>query len=322
MSKKSNYKRTKYINGFVQTLLFPVLLLCLTLFIIYSTGKYKNPEPFTPAFNTSKSYQTNNNISKINNIDSKNAILLDYKSGKILAQKNDTSKCYPASLTKIMTTIVAIENLDDLNIKIPIDQKIFDELNNSNASMTGFLPNENVKAKDLLYGIMLPSGAESSIAVADYISGSEDKFVDLMNKKARKIGMKDTHFENSTGLQDPNHYTTAYDLSILLEYALKNQTFKSIFTAERYSTSPTNVNSTGITFRSTVSEKIQAGGFPSGKIIGGKTGYTENAGLCLASLLKSDDREYILITTGAPKNSDQVHSNISDAFKVYNTYLR
>jgi len=206
-------------------------------------------------------------------------------------------------------------------VKIPIRSGMFESLRKSGASMTGFLPDEKVKAKDALYGIMLPSGAESSIAIAEYISGSEDNFVKLMNEKAKELGMKNTHFTNVTGLHNNNHYTTVFDLSLLLDYALEDEIFRTIFTTERYSTSPTNLNSAGITFSSSAFEKMDAENFVRGKIIGGKTGYTEEAGNCLASLLENNGNEYILITTGAKKTDKEPSSNIVDAFNIYNTYF-
>ncbi len=326
MFKERNNKKLKPMSIFIPTIIFPTILLCITLFTVYNTGKYQNwnnsntSQTSSLIFNKS-SDKNNSEIPIIRNMISKNAILVENSSGKIIAQKNKDAKCYPASLTKIMTTIVAIENLNDLDVEIPMKSSIFESLKNSNASMAGFLPDEKAKAKDALYGIMLPSGAESSLGVAEYISGSEDKFVDLMNKKARELGMKNTHYSNTIGLHNSDHYTTAYDLSILLDYALENDIFKSIFTTDRYSTSPTNLNSAGITFRSTTFDKIDNENFGRGKVIGGKTGFTDKAGLCLASLLEKNGKEYILITTGAEKTNNESSSNIIDAFNIYDTYF-
>ena len=102
-----------------------------------------------------------------------------------------------------------------------------------NASMAGFLPGEKVKVIDLLYGNILPSGGECSIALAEQISGTEQKFAELMNKKAQELGMNNTHFTNATGLHDESHYSTVRDLSILLQYALKNETFHKIFQTKK-----------------------------------------------------------------------------------------
>lgn len=249
---------------------------------------------------------------------SPNAILVRLDSHKVLMEKNSGQKIYPASLTKIMTTIVAIEQLDDLQENIKLSDSMFRELYKADASMAGFLPNEEVRAIDLLYGLMLPSGAECCIGLAEHIAGSEKSFVGLMNKKANRLGMDSTHFTNTTGLHDDNHYTTVKDLSILLSYALQNKTFKEIFTSSRYSTAPTNRHPGGITFQSTMFKNIENPTIEGGKILGGKTGYTSKAGLCLASLAQKNGREYILVTAGAVGDHESEQFNIDDAFAVYN----
>ena len=130
--------------------------------------------------------------------------------------------------------------------------------------------------------------------------------------------MSNTHFTNSTGLQDKNHYTTVKDLSILLSYALQNKTFRDIFTASHYSTAPTNKHSSGITFNSTMFKNIENPAISGGEILGGKTGYTDEAGLCLASLAQEGGKEYILVTAGAKGNHQSEQYNIDDAYEVYN----
>lgn len=214
-------------------------------------------------------------------LNSSHAILIRLKDHHILMQKNSEEKIYPASLTKMMTAIVAIENLSNLKEKINLDNSMFQGLYEANASMAGFQPGEQVRAIDLLYGALLPSGAESCVGLADYIAGSEKDFVEMMNQKATDLGMHNTHFENSTGLQNENHYTTVKDMALLLSYALQNDTFREIFTSSRYSTQPTNKHPGGITFYNTMFEKLNHQYIIDGEVLGGKTGYTDEAGLCL-----------------------------------------
>ncbi len=251
-------------------------------------------------------------------LNSPNAILVLLEDNTILMQKNSEQRIYPASLTKIMTALVAIEELDELEKEVELPDAIFQELYKADASMAGYLPGEKVRAIDLLYGVMLPSGAECSTGLAANISGSEQKFVKLMNKKASYLGMNDTHFTNSTGLQDGDHYTTVKDLSILLSYALKNDVFRELFTTPRYSTPPTNKHPDGITFYSTMFKNMKDTRIEGGSILGGKTGYTAEAGLCLASLAQKDGSEYILVTAGARGDHETEQYNISDAYFVYN----
>jgi len=253
---------------------------------------------------------------------SSNAILIRLKDDTVCMQKNSEEKIFPASLTKMMTTIVAIENLPNLNEKIELTGPMFEGLYQANASMAGFQTGEQVRAIDLLYGVMLPSGAESCITLAYHIAGSERNFVELMNQKAKELGMKNTHFENSTGLHNENHYTTVKDLAVLLTNALKNDTFREIFTTFRYSTPPTNKHPDGITFYSTVYKSLGDQNIFNGKFLGGKTGYTDKAGLCLASLAKVGEQEYILITAGAKGDHYSEQYNVTDAFAVYNSIIK
>lgn len=251
---------------------------------------------------------------------SSSAILIRLDDYAILMQKNSEDRIYPASLTKIMTAIVAIENLPDLKEEIKLTDSTFQGLYEADASMAGFQPGERVRAIDLLYGAILPSGAECCVGLAERIAGSERNFAEMMNQKAKKLGMNNTHFENSTGLHDENHYTTVKDLSVLLSYALQNELFREIFTSSRHSTRPTNIHPDGITYYSTLFEKLKFKNqnIINGEILGGKTGYTDNAGLCLASLAKVGKHEYILITAGAKGNQHSEQYNVTDAIAVYN----
>ncbi|MFL0197968.1 D-alanyl-D-alanine carboxypeptidase family protein [Clostridium sp. WILCCON 0269] len=252
-------------------------------------------------------------------LNSPNVILIRLKDHAILMQKNSEEKIYPASLTKIMTAIVAIENLPNLKEEIRLTNSTFQGLYEADASMTGFQLGEKVSAIDLLYGALLPSGAESCIGLADQIGGSEQGFVKMMNQKAAELGMDNTHFENVTGLHDENHYTTVKDLAILLSYALQNDTFREIFTSSHHSTQPTNKHPGGITFYSTMFEELNNQNIIDGEILGGKTGYTDEAGLCLASLAKVGRQEYILISAGAKGDHHSEQYNITDALAVYNS---
>ncbi|SMP55967.1 D-alanyl-D-alanine carboxypeptidase family protein [Anoxynatronum buryatiense] len=247
------------------------------------------------------------------------SILVRLADQRIVSENRSEERIYPASLTKIMTAITAIENISDLKEPIILPKKIFSDLYAANASMVGFLPGEEVSAIDLLYGTMLPSGADASIGLAIGIAGSEKELAILMNKKAKEIGMNGTHFTNVTGLHDDHQYTTVKDVAMLLEYALKNGTFRQIFTSERHTTASTNLHSGGITFYSTLSKRIDTYEFDGGRIIGGKTGYTDKAGLCLASLAEKNGTEYILITVGAGGNPYTEQYHIVDAFMVYDS---
>lgn len=243
-------------------------------------------------------------------------ILLD-EEGRILGSKNPEKRIYPASLTKIMTVILSIEKLDNLQEKTTLREGIFPELYAQDASMAGFLPGEKITYRDLLYGALLPSGAECCVALAEGSCGSEKEFVSEMNEKAKKLGMKNTHFVNTTELHDDNHYTTVQDLSRLLCYAMKNQEFSKIFTTFFYSVPATNKHPEGFTFFSTLSQELERAGVENTCILGGKTGYTSSAGLCLATTAEINGKKYFFITAHAQGSHNTEPYHVLDALSVY-----
>ncbi len=137
---------------------------------------------------------------------SDNAVLFDMESGEKLAALSAGKRIYPASLTKIMTALIVVEETEDLDGTMVLPSDFFSDLYAENASMAGFLPGESVNRRDLLYGILLPSGAECCLAFAEEIAGSEEAFAERMNAKAKELGMKNTHFCNATGLHNPEHW--------------------------------------------------------------------------------------------------------------------
>ena len=251
----------------------------------------------------------------ISGINSPYAVLMQVRGGRVIGEINGEEQMYPASMTKIMTTILAIENLKDLNQEITITNDMVADLYVQDAMQAGFQPNETVKAIDLLYGVMLPSGAECCVALADTVAGSVSDFVTLMNEKAEKLGMTGTHFSSISGLHREDHYSTAKDIALLLRYAIKNDTFREIIESPYHSTSGTNIHPDGITFYSTMFKNLSDTSVIDGEIKGGKTGYTSQAGHCLASFAEIDGVEYILVTAGAPGTGNP---HIDDAVKLYN----
>ncbi|HJB34370.1 MAG TPA: serine hydrolase, partial [Candidatus Blautia merdipullorum] len=256
-------------------------------------------------------------IVDLSSLSSTSAVLIDLDSGETLAEKNQSQIVYPASLTKMMTVLVALENIEDINTSVTLPEDIFPALREEGASMAGFEPGETATYQDLLYGAILPSGGECCIALARNISGSEEAFVAKMNEKAAELEMKHTHFTNTTGLQDINHYSSAEDLGAFLKEALKNQAFYEIFTADTYSVAPTNLHPEGFTFHSSMFQTMKESNIQDTYIKGGKTGFTSDAGLCLASLGEVNGKSYILVTAHADGNHDTNPYHILDAVSVY-----
>ena len=312
--KKKNRKIIWIIAGFL-LMLFIFLLALIKIWnplgkIMIEENKKEKAEPLV--------IQLEQQSLDLSQIYSHAGILMRLDDGKVVFQFQQDEKIYPASLTKIMTCIIAIEKIDDLESIITLRPEIFDKLYMQNASMAGFLPGEKVKVIDLLYGNILPSGGECSIALAEQISGTEQKFAELMNKKAQELGMNNTHFTNATGLHDESHYSTVRDLSILLQYALKNETFHKIFQTKKYSVSPTNEHPDGFTFYNSMFKLQENWELNNGEIIGGKTGYTDKAGLCLASEAIVNKQKYIAITVKANGNHNTEPFHVYDAFYLYN----
>ena len=241
--------------------------------------------------------------------------LIAARGGKLIGGQNAEERMYPASLTKMMTAILALEKLNP-GSEITFTDEMLNALTGSDATQAGFLSGETVKVRDIVYGCLLPSGADCCMAIAYRLSGSEEKFADLMNKKAERLGMKNTHFVNSTGLHDEEHYSTAYDMALLLKYCLRNKLFREIITSSYHSTEGTNLHPDGITFYSTLFNNLSSTEVTGGEIKGGKTGFTNAAGLCLASFAEIDGREYVLVTAGAPGTTGEP-LHVRDAVTVF-----
>lgn len=245
---------------------------------------------------------------------SENILLIEKDSGREYLALNEDQIIYPASLTKIMTAIVALEHVLDWNQAYKVPEDIFMSLKDANASMAGFKAQEEVSVKDLLYGTLLSSGADGALTLAYKIAGDEQSFVDLMNQKAMVLGMKHTHFTNATGLHNNEHVSTLSDLAILIKYAMDNPYFYEIFTTISYVCTPTKEHPKGLKLESTLFSKIEG----ESMILGGKTGYTPEAGLCLASIAKINDVDYLLLSAKAPGNAISSPYHIADAMRIFN----
>lgn len=246
-------------------------------------------------------------------IHSKHAILYNLNDNNVLYEKNSEERTAIASLTKIMTTIVAIENIEDLNQTVTLTSNVFTGLSEANASVAGFQIGNKVTYLDLLMGTMLPSGADAARGLAINIAGSEEQFVVLMNQKAKELELNNTHFVNITGLDIEGHYSTVKDVALLLQYSMKNPIFKTIYTTKEYTT--TN----GLKLYSTLRRLSNQTSMDISHILGTKTGYTGDAGLCLSSIANYNDVYYLLVTTGANPNANSP-LQLLDALTIYNYY--
>lgn len=235
-------------------------------------------------------------------------ILYNLNDNKILMKKNENEETQIASLTKIMTIIVAIENITDFDEKVTITKDMVNNIEWDVAKI-GLKSGDIVTYNDLLYGAMLPSAADCVNALAISISGNYKDFIKLMNNKVKELKLKHTHFENVVGLYSKDNYSSAYDVAEILKYSLKNQKFKQIFEAKEYVlTNGKKINSTLKTYNKKVGEDISY-------ITGAKTGYIKLAGNCLASTATIDNVNYLLVTLNAYSNKKSPH--ILDATSTY-----
>ena len=250
------------------------------------------------------------------------AIIMDYDSGKILWEKNSSEKLYPASTTKIMTGIVAIENITNLNEIVKISRNA----SGTNSSFFPFRRGDRISIMDLLKAALINSNNNATIAIAEYVSGSEKDFVKLMNEKAREIGALDTFFQNTNGLDTKysEHKTTARDMAIIAKYCMKNELFRKIISIKNdyiiINDKKVDIFNTNILLFFDYIKGI-------------KTGFTENAGHCLVLyserqglklitvVLKSEDnkRAADILKLIDWANDNYSNTNIVNSGKIYKT---
>ena len=248
---------------------------------------------------------------RIFDITSDNVILYNLDDKSIIYEENSDEKVQIASLTKIMTTLVAIENIDNLEEKVTITSDVFRGI--SEYSQAGLSVGDEVTYRDLLYGVMLPSGADSVNAIVMNGFDSNDAFVKLMNDKAEEIGLDDTKFDNAIGMDSDDNYSTASDVAKLLMYALDNETFNTIFKTKTYTIPSINLelNSTLVSY---------GGSLDTSNILGAKSGFTDGAGLCLASIANYNDINYLEVVLGADTASRA--NAVRDSLEIYSYYAK
>lgn len=319
--KKLRRGKKKNFRLFLTLAIYFVLVSCaLAAFWRSTVIKPPDSEPLTAAAPVSPAVgagRTNGGLPLI----SSNAILFDPADGHILFAKNAHERAYPASLTKVMTALVAVEQIDDLDASVTLEYADYAGLYEQNAAMAGFTMGETVTARDLLYATLLPSGAEAARALARVAAGSQADCITMMNDRAHALGMTNSHFTNVTGLHDPDHYTTVYDLSLLLTAALKNDNFTKAFSTFSYTTTTTAQHPQGLRLTSTLTPRIQQLQREAEPIIGAKTGYTEEAQLCLASVGEYEGVTRAIITIGAVGDGRSEPTHLVDAYFLYEKSL-
>ena len=253
------------------------------------------------------SIPTLSSISEVPKINARHALIFDRNSKIPIYGKKEKEKCKMASTTKIMTAIVVIENsqLDDI---VKISQKSA----GTGGSRLGLSKNDKISVKHLLYGLMLKSGNDAAVALAEYTGGNVENFALMMNKKAKILNLTQTNFVTPHGLDDENHYTTALDLAILSDYALSNNIFSKIVKTKSYTISINN-------HPKTISNTNELLGNFEG-LYGIKTGFTNGANRCLITACKRDSLDFICVVLGCDTKKNRTQDSINLLNYAFNNY--
>ncbi len=252
-------------------------------------------------------------------------LLVNTDSETVILDKNADKRSAPASLTKIVTCMLVLENCPDLSVQVTCKRECLNGLYARNAQCAGIVPGESLSIENLLYCLMVHSAADSANILADYVGGSIDNFVVMMNDFVAQLGCNNTKFVNAHGLdENPNGYTTANDLYKITKYALQNPTFKEISSTVYYEVAPTEKYPHTRYLHNT--NKMTRKGYPdyySPYVVPVKTGTEEKAGRCVITTASQDGYNYMLIVMGAPQydiDNDNVEENVAftESKKIYN----
>ena len=251
------------------------------------------------------------------NVSAESAVVMDVQSGTILYEKNMDKKEYPASITKIMTALVALEN-SSLSETVTYSKEAVTNLEYK-ASNIEIQPGEKLSMENSLYGILMMSANEACNGVAEHIAGSIDKFVDMMNAKAKELGCTGTHFANANGLWMKNHYTTAHDMAIISRAAYRNPTFAKITGTKTYVIPKTNkyrkrpiYNHHGMLYALRFPQYLYE------YCVGGKTGYTEKCRYTLVTYAKKGNMTLLSVVMRVPKSPYEEPNEYTDSAKLLN----
>lgn len=269
-------------------------------------------EPVLPSRERFQSMLSANTKALGEDVLSEYAVLLDAETGEILENREGMTRMNPASMTKMLTILVAAEQNPNLDDYVTITRDITDYSFVNDCSAVGFEENEKVPVRDLFYGTILPSGGDAAAALAIYTAGSLDAFVALMNEKLEKLGLSETsHMTNCVGLYDENHYSTAYDMALILQAAIENELCREALTKHIYTTAATTEHPEGITVSNWFLRRIEDKE-TNGEVLYAKTGYVTQSGSCAASYQLADDgKEYICVTGNAHSSWRAIYDHVA-----------
>lgn len=278
----------------------------------------QQPQEETSALIVYSATKTDNTTQLGDDVVSTYGLLIDLDTDTILASRDEKAIISPASMTKILTILVAAEHVTNLDDTFTITIDITDYSFVNDCSNVGFAENETVTVRDLFYGTILPSGGDAAVGLATYVAGSQEAFVEMMNEKVRELGLSDTaHFTNCVGIYDKEHYCTVYDMAMILEAALDNELCKEVLSAHTYTTSSTPEHPEGITISNWFLRRIEDKD-SGGEVVCGKTGYVVESGSCAASYAEdANGKGYICVTD----NSTSSWRCIYDHVAIYKRFM-
>ena len=248
-------------------------------------------------------FSQNSSLAVEPTIASEAAIVVEVSTGRIIYEKNSTKQMYPASTTKIMTAILTIENCN-LTDMVTISESALSNIPEGYVTC-GLVAGEQLSVNDLLYALMLPSANDAAYVLAEHIGGSVEGFSNMMNSKAQELGCTATHFINPNGIHSEDHYSTAYDLYLIANYAMKNETFRTIVASKEYTLPATEKYQSNDRVLKTTNNLLEESSNSYYKYaIGIKTGYTSRAGDCLVSEAARDGLEFITVTLNGERFTD------------------
>ena len=243
--------------------------------------------------------------------------IIDASTGKVLATRNGADRMNPASMTKVMTALVACEHITDLEDMFTITIEDTDFAYVHDLSCAGFTADETVPVKDILYGAIMPSGGECCHALERYVAGSEEEFIQMMNDKARDLGLTGTHFTNSAGLYGEDHYTTLYDMSMIMKAAIENDICRQVLHEHMHVTKPTEQHPEGLELSNWFMRRIEDK-YTKTEVMGAKTGYVVQSGNCAVSYTIGSDGKVYICATG---NAHSAWRAIFDHVALYEKYV-
>lgn len=272
------------------------------------------PEPEPEPAKIYEAHLTDSTVTTGADVISERSVMIDLDTGDILMQKGYKDRMCPASMTKVLTVLVAAEHLtpEQLDDKVTITQEITGYVWQHDCSAVNWANDEVVTVRDCLYGTILPSGADAAVALANYIAGSQEAFVDMLNAKIDELGLSgSSHFTNCVGLYDDNHYSTCYDIAMMMEAAIENPIALEALSKHKYTTSVTPEHPDGIEISNWFLRRIEDKD-TGGEVVAAKTGFVNESRNCAVSYgVDNSGNRFVICTQGSTSSWRCIYDHVA-----------